>query len=102
MIHMGTGTSSSSTPYQQTPILPKNEITGSNSLKEQEQTVQISKAADNIICPAWAPKMQLKYLLIFNEWEKFCRKRGTDAVQSDELPVIHFLTEEYERGFFFS
>lgn len=87
MVHMGTGTSNSSTLHhrkstsnfarstsnqQDTPTLLKTEVIGSKPLKEQEPSNWILGATNNIICALWAPKTQQEYLSILNKWDKFC------------------------------
>lgn len=43
---------------QQSPTLPKTEITGSKPLKEQGPSNRILEATNSIICASWPPKTQ--------------------------------------------
>ena len=71
-------------------------------LQEQTSTNRVSETAHKIISAAWTPRTKCKYKSIFKKWEEFCGKRGISTIKTDEINVIQFLTEEYERGLSFN
>ena len=85
---------------KQRALCPK--LNGHMLLQEQTSTNRVSETAHKIISAAWTPRTKCKYKSIFKKWEEFCGKRGISTIKTDEINVIQFLTEEYERGLSFN
>ena len=108
LVHTGTRISNSnihhyreSTPpsarhQQTTHALSKTEADGYMLL--QASTNLISEIAHKIISAAWTPQTKRKYKSIFKKWEELCAEQSISTMRTDEINVIKFLTEEYERG----
>ena len=106
LVHMGTRTSNSrtyhyreSTPpsarHQQTITpLPEAEIDSHILPQEQAPTNRVFKTAQKVICTASAPQTKCKYKSIFKKWKDICGERSTSTIETDEINVIQFPTEE--------
>ena len=114
LVHKGTRISNSNTYHyrestppsarhqQTTPALPETEADGHMLLQEQTSTNWILETAHKIVSAAWVPQTKRKYKSTFKKWEEFCGERSISTMQTDEINVIQFLTEEYEWGLSFN
>ena len=66
-------------------------------LQQQTFTNQVSETAQKIISRAWEPQTKRKYKSILKNWAEICGEKSISTMQTDEINIIQFLTEEYDR-----
>jgi len=57
----------------------------------------VPKEAMHIICSSWRESTSKQYHVYISRWIEFCSSRSQNPLQADVGPVLHFLTEQYDK-----